>query len=93
MAAYAMRLRRGSGEYRFACIEDIGFGAMPRGVQAPPGRLFNWRGDDSSVSPTKRAGLPGMPMDRLLFHKGAACAHLSEGRQGHDWLKCSAREG
>jgi hypothetical protein len=59
MAAYAMRLRGGSGEYRFACIEDIGFGAMPRGVQAPPGRLFSWRGDDSSVSPTKRADYRG----------------------------------
>src|SRR5258705_2798382 len=43
----------------FACIEGSFFGAMPRGVPPPPGRLFNWRGDDSSVSSTKRSDCRG----------------------------------
>lgn len=44
-----------AGEYRFACIEGLIFGAMPRGVPPPPGRLFNWRDDDSSALATMRA--------------------------------------
>jgi hypothetical protein len=47
------------GEYRFACVEGLVFGAMLRGALPPPGRLFNWRSGDSSASATERADCRG----------------------------------
>jgi hypothetical protein len=50
--------RQGVGEYGFACIEGVFFGARPRGVPPPPGPLM-------SLASAKVAPLP--QKSRRLF--------------------------
>jgi hypothetical protein len=50
---------RGYGEYRFACIEGVYFGAGPGALVAPPGHFYLRFGDGSSTATEKRAGIDG----------------------------------